>query len=302
MWKSKLSKNSVYSFVSMLLLGKPVVKKLKEETIEYIEKNNLSGSKVAIFLLNGTKASEVYVKMKAKYALNIWLIADIHFGKDRELPELLEAIDRCNEDPTYVWIMVQLPVAQQFKEHQMMILDRIDPCKDIDGLGSVRFGQAGYWSLDQDFLSATYRSAMHILDYYSLWELKGKVCLVVWKSNLIGKPLLLWLAKRGATVLSANSKTPRWVLEQLYSLAEYVFSATWVKHLINNDLTLYEWDKYVSLEKKIMIDIWWGSDENGAYGDIDGSYFEEKVKAITPVPGWVGPGTVASIFHNIISL
>lgn len=286
----------------MLLLWKPVVKRLKDETISYINEHSLEWSKVAIFLLNWTKASEVYVKMKAKYAASIWLTADIMFWKDRELADILEEIHRCNLDSSYSWVMVQLPVADQCKQHQMKILDSIHPSKDIDGLWSVMFGKAWFWWSEIDFLSATYRSAMHILDHYSLWEVSGKVCLVIWKSNLIWKPLLLGLAKRGATILSANSKTPKSVLLKMFSMSEYVFSATWVKHIIGKVLIDDLETCSVPLHKKVLIDIWRGSDDEWPYGDIDWEYFEDKVKAVTPVPWWVWPATVASLFHNILSL
>jgi 5,10-methylene-tetrahydrofolate dehydrogenase/methenyl tetrahydrofolate cyclohydrolase len=128
--------------VHMLLLGKPVIKKLSDEISTYIEKNKLTGKYVAIFLLSDDTPSEVYVGKKAKKAEKIGIYADIKLGKLWDVEEVIDEIQQCNFDTNCIGIMVQLPLADHLKEHQMRILDTIIPEKDVDGLGTRLFGLA----------------------------------------------------------------------------------------------------------------------------------------------------------------
>lgn len=130
--------------------------------------------------------------------------------------------------------------------------------------------------------------------------------LIITQSNLIGKWLTMECMHRGATIISANHLTDKELLKTSFDMAEIVFSATGVKHLIGEDILPSPQPspnrsarRGRPLEEKVLIDIGWGSDENGPHGDIDREYFQDKVKAVTPVPGGVGPSTVASLFANM---
>lgn len=281
--------------LSMLLLGKPVVKQLKIDTATYLSEHNLTDGYVAIFLLSDNIASEVYVSLKAKHAKKIGIYADIKLGKDWSIDEVREELTQSNNDPKCLWILVQLPLADHLKPHQLELLEMIDPAKDIDGLTSSLFGQAWF---GKDFLGATPQASMHILDYYGMWDVKGKVCMVISQSNLIGKPLALELMKRGATVLSTNSKTSPEMFQNWFDRAEVIFAATGVKHLIHKWLI----NENSNISDKILMDIGRWSDDDWPHGDIDREFFQDKVRGVTPVPGGVGPVTVATLFHNILKL
>jgi len=286
----------------MLLLWKNVVAHLDDETREYIIQHRLQDRYVAIFLLSDNKASEVYVWLKAKKAKMLWLYADIKLGKERGKEEILEEIQRCNGDKNCVGVMVQLPLASHLWEYEMEIMNMIDPEKDIDGLGSLSFWLSAFGV--NNFLGATPLASLKILEYYEMDDFVWKVVTIIWRSNLIGKPLTMELIKRGATVITCNSKTPNAILKQSLAMSHYIFSATGQKHLVCEKIlseetcTLYP--ESISLDQKVLVDIGRGSENGKTYGDMDREYFEDKVKGITPVPGGVGPVTVSCLFNNII--
>lgn len=264
---------------------------MTDEITQYITDHQLQGKYVAIFLLSDDKPSEVYVGKKAKKAEQIGIYADIKLGKDRSVEEVIDEINQCNLDTNCIGMMVQLPLAEHLKDHQMRILNTIVPEKDVDGLGSRLFGLAGFGVID--FVPATPKATLEILRYYKLDDYRGKTITIVGTSNLIGKPLAIELMKRGATVITCNSKTDKVFFKQALEASDYIMAATGRKYLINQEVL----DTH--LEDKVLVDIGRGIDEGGAYGDIDRKYYDDKVKAVTPVPGGVGPVTVTCLFHNI---
>ncbi len=280
----------------MLLKGKPVVDDLFAKTKQRLHDQGKLDGYVAIFLLSDDRGSETYVRLKSEYAKRLWIYADIKFGKDRALDEVIEEIMQCNTDPKCLWIMVQLPLAQHLQKHQQTILESIDPAKDIDGLTSKQFGMHGFGY--HQVMWATPQSAFAILDHYELGEIQGKNVFIISQSNLIGKRLSHECMRRGATVLSANHFSSPVKIAEMVNMSELIFSATWVKHLINGDSMKEQW----SWNNKVFIDIWRWSDSDGAYGDMAWKFLEDKVKAITPVPGGVGPVTVACLFWNITQI
>ena len=286
----------------MLLLGKPVITKLTDEITQYIKDEKLEGKYVAIFLLSDDKPSEVYVGKKAKKAQEIGIYADIKLGKEWSVEEVIDEIQQCNLDPNCLGMMVQLPLAEHLRPHQMRILDTISPAKDVDGLSSHLFGLAGFGVIN--FAPATPKAVLEILKYYELDAYRWKTVTIVGTSNLIGKPLAVELMKQGATVITCNSKTDKDFFKQTLAASDYIMAATGVKDLISEETLSAEicgWGTsgVLSLESKVLIDIGRGIKDGKAHGDMDRKYYEDKVKAITPVPGGVGPVTVTCLFHNI---
>ncbi len=280
----------------MLIKAKPLVEHLRKKTKKWVLDSGNKGRYVAIFLLSDNIASEKYVSLKAAYAKKIWLYADIIFAKNWDVQDILEKIVQCNSDIACLWVMVQLPIGEKLKEHQKTILESIDPKKDIDWLTSKNFWNVWFWY--HDILWATPQSALALLDWYDLWDMEGKYVTIIGQSNLIWKRLAVACMYRRATVLSANSRTSTWRLAQMIDMSEIIFSATWVKHIVSKDL-MKDDSAWIN---KVFVDIWWGSDDEWPHWDMDRKILEDNVKAITPVPGWVGPATVASLFHNIIRL
>lgn len=277
----------------MLLQGKPVAQFLDVQTKAYIDYASLQWKKAVFFLLNDDKPSEVYVWLKMNQAKHLGLAGVRVHQPTIEKNTLLKQIKEYNDDDSVVGIMVQLPLPDHLQKNYAEIVATIAPHKDFDGLGGRLLGLSSIELID--FLPATPKAVFALLDYYDFGDFKGKTIALFWQSNLIGKPLALESMKRWATVVSFNgSSDQEWVISAV-NHADLIISATGVLHLF--DQRLYEQCSW--REKKILIDVGRGIKDGRAAGDIDWEFYQDKVKAVTPVPGGIGPVTVASIFHNI---
>lgn len=234
--------------------------------------------------------------MKKKYAQKLWLVGEIIDGQGRSLEKLLEAIEKRNQDHECIGIVVQLPLPSHLQKHYAQIVTAVSLNKDLDGLNWLMFGQAAVWV--NDFLPATPRAVIEILDYYGFGDVSRKTISVIGQSNLVGKPLAVALMNRGATVSSFNIDSDPTVVASMCEKSDIIVSATWKVHLIDE---WYFWDD-IDLSQKVMIDVGRWSFEWKPAGDINWRYYEDKVQAITPVPGGVGPVTVACLFANIVKL
>jgi len=271
---------------------------------------------VGIIYLWDDKSSKVYVWLKQKYGENIWIPVHIfgQYTKGDQLPDninndydvqlymkqeydniwkIIDLINYLNSDRDCIGIIVQLPLPEKFKEYKAKILSTIAPDKDIDGLGGILTGLS---SIDLiDFVPATPKAVINILQEYNLYDVRWKIITIVWQSNLVGKPLMLELVKQWATVYSCNSSTPQEELKKICKSSDYIISCTWVVHLLN--------DKFVRDDQsQTIIDVWFGHKDGKPVGDIDFDSVKDKVKYITPVPGWIGPLTVACLFENIFTI
>lgn len=234
--------------------------------------------------------------MKKKYAEKLWLIWEIVDGRWRSLEHVLEAVDSRNKNSECIWIVIQLPLPEDLQPHYAQIVSSVSLHKDLDGLNGLMFGQAAVGV--NNFLPATPRAVLEILDYYGFGDVSGKTVSVIWQSNLVGKPLAVALMHRWATVSSFNIGSDPTLVASLCEQSDIIISATGKVHLIDEG---YFWDS-IDLSQKVMIDVGRWSYEGRPAGDINRRHYEDKVQAITPVPGGVGPVTVACLFGNIVSL
>lgn len=286
----------------MLLLWKPVAGQLRQEVKEYVDKHSLTGKKVSFFLLSDNKPSQVYVKMKKKFAESVGLEGEIIAQETWSTAEVIEAIQERNADEECLWMIVQLPLWEHLQADEAEILQTMDRAKDLDGLWWEQFGRtimgAGW------FLPATPKAVMEILDFYDLGDLTGKEVVVLWQSNLFGKPFAVWAMSRGATVHSFNGSSDQERMRYYFHQADIVVSATWVVNLIDESFMDVKSmpPRAIPVSEKVFIDVWRGIKDWKAVGDIDQPFYTDRVKAITPVPGGVWPVTVASLFHNITVL
>ena len=282
----------------MILYWKSVVEKLRNETLAYISKHNLTGRHVAHFLLSVEWWVQTYGRMKKRYAESVWLQSHIVSWPDRTLEQVLAKIDIYNNDDDCVGIIIQLPLAKHLQPHYAEIVTRVIPSKDVDGLWGVLTGLSQMGKFD--FLPATPKACIEMLAHYDLDIYRWKTCVVIWQSNLIGKPLCAELMSRGATVISLNSKSDASIREHALAHADIVFSATGVKHLVSPSTVWITADSPSdALGWRIYIDIWRWSDEEGPHGDMDRKWLASYGATVTPVPGGIWPITVASLFHNV---
>lgn len=291
----------------MILEWKKVAEEIKGDLKNYLSEKWLNNKYVSIFLLWENKPSEVYVKMKKKFWNDIWIDVKIFWSKlfsnnQSESTEkiskldllkietLLESIDILNKDEDCVWIVVQLPLPENLQEHKSKILAKISPLKDIDWL---------WWALMWistidfiDFLPATPASVITLLEYYNLADFSWKKVTIIWQSNLVWKPLVMEIIKRYWEVFSFNHRWNKEDIKESCKKSDYIISATWSINMIN-------WEYLWEGKNQILVDVWYWILNWKAVWDIDYNDVKWKIKAITPVPGWVWPLTVACLFNNI---
>lgn len=288
------------------LLSQPLVEQMTQELSAYFSSYD-KGSYIAIFLVSDDKASYVYDRMKKRFGKKVWMPTfifgphefqenyDIRFESIYqknllEKDQLLDSIEFFNKDPNCKWIVVQLPLAPHLMQFKAEILAHISLHKDIDGLGGSLLGLS---SIDYiDFLPATPLSVLKLLEYYGYADFKWKKVAVIGQSNLVWKPFAMEVMKHYGTVYSFNHLSNLAEMKKTCRECDIIVSATWAVHLINHEFL-------GDHANQILIDVGYGFMDGKAVGDIDASSVSGKVAALSPVPGGVGPLTVACLFWNI---
>ena len=268
---------------------------MKAQLTEQVREKFLQDHYVAIIYCGDNPASATYVRMKQKFAEEIWLPLKI-IGQNNEIqtPEdLLAVASVLADDPFCIGYMPQLPLPVHLKSAQFDFFDRIPRGKDIDGLGSHFIGK--YMTNQTDILWATPQAVMTLLDEYGYGDLKGKKVSIIWQSNLIGKPLMLACVRRGATLHSFNSKSDRDEMRYVCLHSDVIISCTGVIHLIDDTF-------FCDNQTQIAIDVGRGFIDGKPVGDMTLDTIAPKVFAYTPIPWWVWPLTIASLLHNAIYL
>lgn len=266
---------------------------------------------VAVLFFGKSNPSQVYVNLKKKYAQEIWFDCLI-FGQweiwfNKEYPDLveyqkkeysnkdevIELVKRLNNDERCVGIICQLPLTEELKPYQKEICNAINPLKDMDWLWDKLQERAFEWKIK--FLPATAQAVISLWDAYNLWSFEWKIISVIWQSDIVWRPISRYLELKWANVHTFDIRnTPEEIMDQAKK-SDVIISCTWALHLID--------DKFVNKNKnQILIDVGYGFLNWKSTGDIDFKKVENKVYAISPVPGWVGPMTVASLFGNIFTI
>lgn len=270
----------------MLIDGKTISNNLKQRLKQEISQFEGRAPKLAVVLVGENPASKVYVKQKEK-ACELIGIENLLIRKDDTLTEeeLLSLIDELNEDETVDGILVQLPLPKHIDE--MKVIERISAKKDVDGFHPENI--ASLFLNREGFVPCTPAGVMEILDAIDC-ELAGKEVVVVGRSHNVGKPLALLALARNATVTMAHSKTKN--LAEVCSRADVLIVAVGKPNLID--------DTYVK-KGAVVIDVGINRLENGKLcGDVNFEKVESLASAITPVPGGVGPMTVALLMKNTV--
>lgn len=301
----------------MLLSWKELSIHLKQELFEKAAKL-FAGKKayVAIIFLWDDYSSAAYVKHKKAYGEAIGLPV-IVFGQNHQAEydrnqagkfddvgiyinqkydsvwKIMELIRYLNHDDECVGIIIQLPLPEQFEPYKEQLLAAITPQKDLDWLWGVILWLSEIGLVD--FVPATPKAVLYLLEQYKLDNFKGKTIAILWQSNIVGKPLAIECIKRGATVYTCNSSTPPEQIKMIAKMADYIISSTWKVHLID--------DSFVREDKtQIVVDVGYGHINGKPVGDVNIETIQDKVASYTPVPGGVGPLTVACIFANVFVL
>lgn len=272
-----------------LLDGKALSNKIKEEVKvevdELVSKEHIIPG-LAVILVGNDAASATYVASKAKSCKNAGIYSVVHEMPDTiTQEELLEIIRRMNENPSLDGILVQLPLPNHIDT--TIVLEAIDPLKDVDGFHPYNVGRM-VSNLDS-FVPATPFGIMRIFEEYGI-EVKGKNVCVIGSSDIVGKPMASLLINAKATVTVCNSSTKDLKAKTLE--ADIICIGVGVPLLLKEDMVK---------EGAIIIDIGINRLDTGKLvGDADFQSMKDKCSHITPVPGGVGPMTIAMLLKNTL--
>lgn len=273
----------------MILDGKIVAADIKQRLKEEIDNAVASGRRqprLVIISVGNDPASKVYVrnKIKACEECGIFVTHSAH-NEDVSFHHIVGLIDYCNHDSSIDGIMVQLPLPKGWDER--VIIDTINPSKDVDGLTTTNIGRLR--SGQECLRPCTAAGIIDLCKYYNI-ELDGKDVTIIGRSNIVGKPLADMMMAEGATVTQCHSHTSDVRFHTLP--ADIVVTAIGKPKFISRGYIGYE---------RVVIDVGINRDEDGRLcGDVDFDDVKDDCSAITPVPGGVGPMTVAELMKNTV--
>ena len=272
----------------MIIDGKKEAQLLRDEIkkeILSIKWNNNKVPGLTVILIGDFAPSLIYVKNKEKNAKEVGINSEVvRYSKEVTEQEVLKKIRELNDNDAVSGILVQLPLPPQINKEK--IINSINPLKDVDGFHPINVGN----------LSSGYNATVPCTPLGCLFLIKkiesnlsGKHAVIIGRSNLNGKPMAQLLLKENCTVTIVHSKTKDLKTECLK--ADILIAAVGVPNLVKSD-----WVK----ENSIIIDVGINKVGDKIIGDVDFNAVKEKVKAITPVPGGVGPMTIACLLKNTL--
>lgn len=273
--------------ITNIIDGRALAKKIEEQTAKKAEELKAKGiyPKLATVLVGDDPASKMYVRMKHKACERNGILAeDVFLSEETTEEELIDLIGKLNADKTVSGILVQLPLPKHISTQEVM--NEIAPEKDPDGFHPINMGKLMIG--DEGLVPCTPKGVIHMLDEYGI-NPEGKKAVVVGHSNIVGKPMSAMLLNRNATVETCHIFTKDLKAETI--TADILIVGVGVKHLITADMVK---------EGAVVIDIGTNKDETGTYGDVDFENTAKKAKLITPVPGGVGPMTIAVLMEHVV--
>ena len=274
--------------MAQIIDGKKISQEIKDELKQKVAELKAQGREgaLAVIQVGSDPASSVYVRNKKRACEYIGIRSESYeLPEETSEEELLTLIDKLNRDPKINGILCQLPVPAHMDEDQ--IIRAIDPAKDVDGfhaqnVGALVIGQQG-------FVSCTPAGIIQLLKRSGV-EIAGKNCVIIGRSNIVGKPMALLMLRENATVTICHSKTKN--LQEICKQADILIVAIGRPKMITAD--------YVK-EGAVVIDVGIHRQEDGKLcGDVDFAQVEPLAGAITPVPGGVGPMTIAMLMNNCV--
>ena len=274
--------------MAYIIDGKKISQEIKDELKEKVMclKENGKNATLAVIQVGNDPASSVYVNNKKKACAYIGIESlSYELPEETTEQELLDLVERLNEDDAVHGILVQLPVPKHIDSDK--IIQTISPKKDVDGfhpqnVGNLVIGEKG-------FVSCTPAGIIQLLKRSNI-EIAGKNCVVIGRSNIVGKPMALLMLRENATVTIAHSKTQN--LKELCKTADILIVAIGKPQFITSE--------YIK-DGAVIIDVGIHRDENNKLcGDVKYDEVEPLASAITPVPGGVGPMTIAMLMNNCV--
>ena len=274
--------------MSVLIDGKELAKKIRANLRIECEELNERGikSKLAVIMVGDDPASKIYVRNKSRACEDVGIEYEEYILESNiSQKELTDLIKKLNQDNTVNGILLQSPIPSNLDINEAF--RTIAPEKDVDGFNPVNVGKL---VLGQDtFVSCTPYGIMKMFGEYNI-DLSGKNVVILGRSNIVGKPLIHCCLNKNATVTTCHSKTQN--IKEIASKADILISAIGKANFVTADMVK---------ENAVVIDVGINRLDNGKItGDVDFENVKEKASYITPVPGGVGPMTIAMLMNNVI--
>lgn len=267
--------------------GKALSAKIRNQILAETEELKAIGivPGLAVILVGDDQASQIYVRNKEKACTECGFYSEKHIlPATATQDELLELIDTLNKNPKISGILCQLPLPEQISEDA--VIAAIDPKKDVDAFNTSNVGKI--MTGDYDFLPCTPAGVMELLKEYNI-NAEGKQCVVVGRSNIVGKPMAMLLLHKNGTVTICHSRTNN--LTEICKSADILVAAVGKANFITADMVK---------EGAVVIDVGMNRNEEGKVcGDVSNDVME-KASYMTPVPGGVGPMTITMLMKNTI--
>lgn len=259
---------------------------IKSETEELFQKYGVRPG-LAVIIVGDDPASKVYVNNKEKACAQVGYYSEVYrLPEQTEMDELLALIDRLNKDEKINGILCQLPLPKHLDEEQVIL--KISPEKDVDAFHPMNTGKIMIG--DYDFLPCTPAGVMKLIESTGT-DITGKECVVVGRSNIVGKPQSMLLLQKNGTVTVCHSKTRN--LKEVTSRADILVVAIGKADFITADMVK---------EGAVVIDVGMNRKADGKLtGDVDFESVSKKASYITPVPGGVGPMTITMLLQNTLT-
>ena len=275
--------------MAKILSGKAVSARVKEDIKVQAEKLTKAGTRpgLAVVIVGNDSASKVYVANKEKACAELGFYSEKHaLPEETTEAELLSLIERLNNDDKIHGILVQLPLPKHLDDKT--IINNILPSKDVDAFHPTNVGRIMIG--DFDFVPCTPAGIMELI-HESGVEVSGKECVVIGRSNIVGKPMAMLLLHEHGTVTVCHSRTKD--LKAQTRRADILVAAVGIPTFVTGDMVK---------DGAVVIDVGMDRDENGKLcGDVDFDSVEPVAGAITPVPGGVGPMTIAMLMKNTLT-
>lgn len=275
--------------MAIIIDGKLVAQEVKAKVskkVKELQENGITPG-LAVIIIGNNQASRIYVNNKKKACAEVSI-----YSKEYALPdttsqkELIELISKLNNDDSINGILVQLPLPNHINEKA--VIEAIDPLKDVDAFHEINVGKIMIG--EYDLLPCTPAGIIELLNSQNI-EIEGKHCVVVGRSNIVGKPMAMLLLHRNGTVTICHSKTKN--LKKICKNADILIAAVGKAKFITSDMVK---------KGAVVIDVGMNKDENGKLcGDVDFDNVEKIASYITPVPGGVGPMTIAMLMKNTVT-
>lgn len=274
--------------MAVIMDGKQLAKKIRENLKVEVEELKSKGiiPKLAVIMVGNDSSSKIYVKNKSKACEEVGIeFEEFLLDENATQEELDGIIENLNKNEKIHGILLQSPIPKNLDINKAF--EKISPKKDVDGFNPLNVGRL---SLNKDtFVSCTPYGVMKLFEEYNI-DLTGKDVVIVGRSNIVGKPLIQCTLNKNATVTVCHSKTSN--LSEHIKRADVLISAIGKPKFITADMVK---------DKATVIDIGINRTEEGKIvGDVDFETVEKKVEYITPVPGGVGPMTIAMLINNVI--